>query len=118
MRMNHPSALQDALDQIIDLNMAFCEAIATGDWQGATELERRRRLALQDTLRHPITRADRTRVIDTLQTLLQTDRELVEKLAAARDHCSQQISRQQLGRTASASYLDNGVLLNSPRMMQ
>lgn len=116
--MNLSSSVQEVLQQIIDLNTSFCDSIADGDWATATQLENQRRQRLQCLFEQPMQPEVRRRVLDTLTELLQSDRRLVENLQVARDHCSSQISRMQLGKHAARSYESTGLMVAGPKMMQ
>ncbi len=116
--MAQRTALPDVLHHIVDLNIEFRELIATGQWAEATQLEAQRRSALQELFEQPMEAAVRQHVVSTLTELLQSDKALVRDLETARDLCSEQIGKLQLGRTAAAAYSDSGLMVKGPRMMQ
>lgn len=116
--MANAPGIGERLQQVIDLNQAFLDAVTDGDWGAATALEGHRRNLLASLLAGPIEVADRQRVLNTLRELLQSDRLLVEQLEAAREHCSGQMAQLQLGRVATHSYNDTSMIMQGPRLMQ
>ncbi len=110
--------LSVVLHQIVDLNFEFRELIAAGDWEAATRIEQARRDAMQGLFERPMEPVTRQQVINTLSEILQSDQLLVHDLEHARDLCSSQISHMQLGRKATTAYNDNGLMVQSPRLMQ
>jgi len=116
--VTEPLPLTDMLRQITDLNIEFREAVGVGDWEAATELETRRRAALQRLFERPLEDGARQKVLNALTELLQSDQALARSLETARDHCSEQITRMQLGRHATNSYRETGMMVPGPKMMQ
>ncbi|MGB1579974.1 MAG: flagellar protein FliT [Nevskiales bacterium] len=116
--MPHPALAMDMLKEVLELHEAFIEAVVQGDWGTATALESRRRVAIKDLLAGPTEANARQAVINALRDILQADRGLVKNLEEAREHCAEQISQLQLGRTATDAYRDTGMMMQTARLMQ
>lgn len=108
----------DLLEQILELNDEFLEAVSSCDWPAATALEGRRRTLLAELLSGPIEPEARTRIVAALRDMLQSDRSLVRNLGKARDHCSHRIFQMQLGRHATSSYNETSMIVHGTKTMQ